>query len=108
MLPFDGRFAAIGPLYIPGETACYECFRHRRAANITYAPQFWAMQETPAPWHLRNDAGIPGNFQSLEFGGDITLGSHIVYRVPRCTACGSVEGVAPVLPWFEEVVQWSA
>lgn len=129
VLPFDGRFAAIGPLYIPGETACYECFRHRRAANITYAPQFWAMQETPAPypsalpleqtlaglatlsllrWHLRNDAGIPGNFQSLEFGGDITLGSHIVYRVPRCTACGSVEGVAPVLPWFEEVVQWSA
>jgi len=124
VLPFDGRFAAIGPLYVPGETACYECFRHRRAANVAYAPQFWAMQETPAPypstlpleqtlaglatlsllrWHLRSDAGLPGNFQSIEFGTSITLGSHIVYRVPRCSACSSVERLAPVLPWFEEV-----
>lgn len=129
IMPFDGRFAAIGPLYVPGETACYECFRHRRAANISYAPQFWAMQETPAPypstlpleqtlaglaalsllrWHLRNDPGIPGNFQSIEFGVNVTLGSHVVYRVPRCTACASVERAAPVLPWFEEVTRWTA
>jgi bacteriocin biosynthesis cyclodehydratase domain-containing protein len=129
VLPFDGRFAAIGPLYIPGETACYECFRHRRAANVSYAPQYWAMQETPAPfpstlpldqtlaglatlsllrWHMRSEAGIPGNFQSLEFGGDITIGSQTVYRVPRCTACASVGASAPVLPWYEEVARWTA
>src|SRR5262249_25626155 len=27
VLPFDGRYASIGPLYLPGETCCYECFR---------------------------------------------------------------------------------
>jgi bacteriocin biosynthesis cyclodehydratase domain-containing protein len=33
VLPFDGRRASIGPLYVAGQTACYECFRLRRAAN---------------------------------------------------------------------------
>ena len=123
VLPFDGRFASIGPLYVPGETGCYECFQYRRAANISYATQFWAMQSTPAPyptalpvdltlaglvslfllrWHLRADPSLPGNFQALEINGEVTLGSHTVYRVPRCKACASVERVAPVLPWFEE------
>ena len=128
VLPFDGRFAAVGPLYIPGETACYECFRYRRAANVSYAAQWWAMQDTPAGypsplpiemmlaglaslavlrWHLRRDPGLPGAFSALEFNGEIGLGTHVVYRVPRCPACATVGRAAPVLPWFEAPA-WSA
>lgn len=123
VLPFDGRFAAIGPLYIAGETGCYECFQHRRAANIPYSDQYWAMQSTPAPypsalpvdvtlaglvslfllrWQLRADANLPGAFHALEINGEVAITSHVVYRVPRCKACSTVEQVAPVLPWFEE------
>lgn len=32
VLPLDGRRAAVGPLFLPGQTACFECFRIRRAA----------------------------------------------------------------------------
>jgi len=33
VLPLDGRRAAVGPLFLPGQTACHECFRMRRAAT---------------------------------------------------------------------------
>jgi bacteriocin biosynthesis cyclodehydratase domain-containing protein len=122
VLPHDGRFASVGPLYVPGETCCYECFCYRRASNVEYASEFWAMQTTAAPypstlplelmlaglvtlavlrWHLRADEALPGQFQALEIGSDVTLSTHLVYRVPRCTACSTVGTVAPPLPWFE-------
>ena len=34
VLPFDGSLAAVGPIYVPHESACYECYRLRRSANI--------------------------------------------------------------------------
>ena len=30
VLPFNGRFAAIGPLFVPGQTCCAACFEQRR------------------------------------------------------------------------------
>ncbi len=33
ILPYDGAIVVVGPFYVPGETACHECFRIRRAAN---------------------------------------------------------------------------
>jgi bacteriocin biosynthesis cyclodehydratase domain-containing protein len=128
VLPFDGSFAAVGPLYIPGETACYECFLHRRAANAADAAQFWAMQDTPAAypsalpvdvalagltglallrWHLARDPALPGTFTALTIGGEVALSSHTVYRVPRCRACATVTLTAPVWPWFGEAGPWN-
>jgi bacteriocin biosynthesis cyclodehydratase domain-containing protein len=122
VLPHDGRFASVGPLYVPGETCCYACFCYRRASNVEYASEFWAMQATPAPypstlpleliltglvtlavlrWHLRADEALPGQFQAVELGADVALSTHLVYRVPRCTTCSSVGTIAPPLPWYE-------
>ena len=50
ILPHDGRIAPVGPLYLPGETCCYECFKRRRAANLDYPDEFWALHETPAAY----------------------------------------------------------
>jgi hypothetical protein len=50
---------------------------------------------------------LPGAFSALEFNGEIVLGTHVVYRVPRCPACATVGRAAPVLPWFEAPA-WSA
>lgn len=36
VIPYDGRFAAVGPLYIPGETACYQCYEMRLASNVDF------------------------------------------------------------------------
>ena len=38
VLPFDGRFAAVGPVFVPGQTACHECYRWRRDSTIAPAP----------------------------------------------------------------------
>ena len=36
LLPYNGRFVAVGPVYVPGETACYDCFLYRRLSLIGY------------------------------------------------------------------------
>jgi bacteriocin biosynthesis cyclodehydratase domain-containing protein len=122
VLPFDGRFAAIGPLFVPGETACYECYRIRRASNLAYPEEFWALEREPrrapnAPalvstvaglaaivavrWLVERDASLPGILVALELGGLPTLTAHHVYRVPRCPACSDTERVALAAPWFD-------
>lgn len=34
VLPYDGSFASVGPLYLPGETGCYKCFQLRRRSTL--------------------------------------------------------------------------
>lgn len=122
VLPFDGRFAAIGPLYVPGETCCFECYRLRRRATSGYAEEFAAVESAPvaAPagpalgaavaalaatvvlrWLAHRDQRLPGVFHAYERGG-LSLTEHRVYRVPRCPACSPGADVAPPLPWYKE------
>jgi bacteriocin biosynthesis cyclodehydratase domain-containing protein len=124
VLPFDGQFAAVGPLVVPWETACYECFRLRRASNLDYRREFWALEETwayrpsaPAPdallagiaatfalrWIAHRDPALPGVVHSVELSRGLELGAHVVYRVPRCPACSGLDDRAAPLPWFAGV-----
>ena len=48
VLPFDGRLAAVGPLYLPGESACHACFRIRRAATSDYRDELAVLERAPA------------------------------------------------------------
>lgn len=123
VLPYDGRFAAIGPLYVPRETCCYECYRTRRSAASGYAAEFDAIDnavlQAPSPpaldaviagvavmlatrWIAQHDHYLPGMFYACEQGGT-SLTQHRVYRVPRCLACSGLHDTAPPLPWFKEV-----
>jgi bacteriocin biosynthesis cyclodehydratase domain-containing protein len=120
VLPFDGLFAAVGPLYVPGETGCYECFRTRRAANIDYGREFLALQEVGAPlpaaaslvqtiaglaatlalrWLAHRDQFLPGTWYALELAPQPDLGAHVLYRLPRCRACSGLGVAAQPLPW---------
>ena len=123
VLPYDGVFAAVGPLYLPGETCCYDCYRLRRASNLGYPTEFWPLEARPAPfpaappastaalavaatlalrWLAFQDALVPGRLHALELSPPFSLTVHHVYRVPRCNACSDVaRGPAP-LPWFKE------
>jgi bacteriocin biosynthesis cyclodehydratase domain-containing protein len=124
VLPYDGRFAAIGPLYLPDETCCYECYRLRRRSNVGYSAEFPALERSratyPEPpfisaiaaglattlalrWLTTRDRSLPGAFYALEYGHLFGLTFHRVYRVPRCSACSGVSDVAPPLPWYKEV-----
>ena len=122
VLPFDGRFTAIGPLFVPGETCCYECYRLRRASNLGYWPEFWKLEQAsadrPAPpaavaaasglavlvalgWLVERDPQLPGVLFALELGGAPGLSGHHVYRVPRCPRCSDAARTSTVLPWYE-------
>jgi bacteriocin biosynthesis cyclodehydratase domain-containing protein len=125
VLPFDGLFSAVGPLYVPGETGCYVCFRTRRAANVDYGPEFLALQEVGARlpaaasleqtvaglsatlalrWLAHRDQFLPGTWYALELSLQPALGAHVLYRVPRCPGCSGLGATAQPLPWHTGAV----
>jgi bacteriocin biosynthesis cyclodehydratase domain-containing protein len=123
VLPFDGRYAAIGPLYLPDETCCFECFRLRRLANLDVGDELELVEATPATystpaavqaviagiattltleWFVLHDHQIPSAFYALELVPVLGVSLHHVHRVPRCPACSGLGDVAPPLPWHKE------
>jgi bacteriocin biosynthesis cyclodehydratase domain-containing protein len=122
VLPYDGRFAAVGPLIVPGESCCYECLLRRRAANLEYGDHLPAIERAPLTaradlcfetfvasvaahlvlrWIGGQDGSLPGVLHALEARPTLALGAHDVLRVPRCPVCSPVERLAAPLPWHE-------
>lgn len=122
VLEFDGRFAAVGPLYLPGDTCCWQCFQLRRRANVGYPDEFDAVEATVAPrrsspaldaltssvaaWAalrriVDDDPFLAGSFYALEVGAELSFRRHHVYAVPRCPACSATARSSPPLPWAE-------
>ena len=121
VLPFDGRLVVVGPLFVPGATACRECYLLRRAACSGYDEDFDILESVPARaaaptplaslsaslasllalrWLTTRDPGLPGRLYAVEVGPVLRLSHDHVLRVPRCPACGSPEQAVPS-PWFE-------
>lgn len=127
VLPFDGRIAAVGPLYVPDETCCYECYRRRRAANVNHpSADYWALEASPASYptppplrhmvaglaamlalqwlsdRLANEgpSPVPATLYALTWTGTVELTSHRVYRVPRCPVCFPDDQGTPA-PWHD-------
>ena len=124
VLPFDGRYAAVGPLYLPGDTCCHECFRLRRAANLEGGDDLALVEDAPAAypappavdalaaavavqlalgWLVLGDQYAPAAFYALELVPRISLTVHHVHRVPRCPVCSDLAGAASPLPWHKEM-----
>jgi bacteriocin biosynthesis cyclodehydratase domain-containing protein len=123
MLPFDGRFAIVGPLIVPGESACFRCYQLRRAANSDLGDDHDAVEAvttraaTPLPiavaatglaatiavgWLARHDRGLPGRLLAIEHVMLPGVATHFVLRVPRCPVCGDPRDRAVASPWFKE------
>jgi bacteriocin biosynthesis cyclodehydratase domain-containing protein len=120
--PFDGRFAAVGPLVVPRESACYECVLLRRGANLAYGADLADVEAAPVAatadpavesiaaavaahlvlrWVVGRDTSVPGVMHAVETRPRLALADHAVLRVPRCPACSTAGAVAPPLPWHE-------
>lgn len=122
VLPFDGSFAAVGPLYLPGETCCHRCFELRRAANLEFGDELGALRRVRAPvatppalaatvsglatlqalrWLVLRDPYVPGSMLAVTLTDTPRVESHFVHRVPRCPACSVTARQAAPLPWAE-------
>ncbi|MGI8879729.1 MAG: TOMM precursor leader peptide-binding protein [Jatrophihabitans sp.] len=116
---FDGASVAVGPLIIPGQTACWACLVTRRAATTEYPTQSHVVQRVlpgaPLPafveawWHsmaalliarwlLGADSWVPGRLLVLDVLAP-ELRTSVVAAVPRCTACRAPDWVATAAPW---------
>jgi bacteriocin biosynthesis cyclodehydratase domain-containing protein len=122
VLPHDGRVFTVGPLFVPGASACYRCYRLRRGACSGFEADFELIEQEPSRaasppplavvaaglaatislrWLGAGDATLPGRFYTFETGVILGLGYHQLLRVPRCPTCGSGHGPMPS-PWFKE------
>jgi len=114
VLPFDGRLAAVGPVFVPGQTACHECYRWRRDSTIAGvrdrttghylgAPPLDAvLAGLAAHVVLRRLAQIDGDagvLLAVELVPELRCTRHYVYRVPRCAACSPAARRAASAPW---------
>lgn len=114
VLPWDGRLLAIGPVYVPGQTACFRCYTLRRAAAAGLGPPGRSLETVPTRaragaalhvlaaavaaehalrWLARRDAALAGTVHALDVGDGLGLLPHLVLPVPLCPACGA--GSAP-------------
>lgn len=110
ILPFDGEIAVVGPVYIPGQTCCYECFRLRRASNSPLGQFLTTSADSSRKslsavsvehaiagfaslvvfrWLLGPAIEQPGRAFTFGLGGTMSFESHTVYRVPRCPVCST-------------------
>ena len=121
VLPYDGRLTTVGPLYVPGRTACHACFSLRRGATSGFEDDFALVDSRPIAaltpdalaatagglaallsmrWLAAKDPTLPGVAYALEANAVPSLTRHRVLRVPRCTVCGPAG--PPPNPWYKE------
>jgi bacteriocin biosynthesis cyclodehydratase domain-containing protein len=108
VLPFDGLYGSVGPLFIPPETACYACLRTRRRSVLEDPELADAYDEQQADhpmgaavvslmaglavhlalrWITRRDASVAGMLYAVGLLPRPSVTAHEVFPVPRCAAC---------------------
>jgi bacteriocin biosynthesis cyclodehydratase domain-containing protein len=120
VLPFDGTYGAVGPLFVPEETACYACLRCRRRSVVEDPSAAEVYDERPAShpvgpavtsfqaglavhlaerWITRRDAAIAGILFAVGLIPHPSVTAHEVFPVPRCAACRPLAQHTPA-SWY--------
>lgn len=119
---FDGTSAVVGPLVVPGETACYRCFVLRRDASSGCTSELISLRAAPvragtaptlvalvaavaAEWIVRwvglGDPGLPGTIAMVTPAPRLEVAVDALLRVPRCPVCSTVAASGLPVPWHE-------
>jgi bacteriocin biosynthesis cyclodehydratase domain-containing protein len=120
VLPFDGTLSAVGPIFIPMESCCFNCYVVRRETNddlpeeskggytsAAYRPEAPALVTMQAGlatllasrWLVAADSTLPGELYAIEFHPAALVTRHRVFRVPRCADCSPLARVASAQAW---------
>lgn len=115
---YDGAVLRVGPLMIPGQSACADCLLRRLAANVEYADVYRDIADAPAGptpaavrdwahavaalvllrWVADQDAVLPGRVFTL-VPDELAVRQAHVFRVPRCRVCAAPDSVLAAAPW---------
>lgn len=115
---YDGAVMHVGPLMLPGVTACFGCLQRRLAANSAFAalhPIVAGAPAAPTPQALRawaystaclvllhwlgnRNEQLPGQLLTLD-PALLQLRRSRVFRVPRCGVCAPPDHVLTAAPW---------
>jgi bacteriocin biosynthesis cyclodehydratase domain-containing protein len=125
------REGTLGPLFVPGQTACWACLESRLVSHMSFHVEYQEFQEhlrssraTSRPWggiepHAQVLAGLAalevikfvtgyatpkvlGAFVAVDWLA-LKMQQHHVLRVPRCMACRPPRVVK--FPWDEAPVE---
>jgi bacteriocin biosynthesis cyclodehydratase domain-containing protein len=120
----EARRVQVGPLVVPGETACYACYTARRLSDAwrpdALASQFDALRAGPPqallPGFWTRIAGQLGAWEAVRFqrglapaslGAAVSLGvdglesaADAVPKAPRCEVCSRHNARPPHEPWM--------
>jgi len=118
---FDGYEAWVGPTFVPGQTACFSCFRKRLYAGTAEPRHVFRdaavkVYRIPSPWSIGQDSyawvsmiasmfalevvdsmngrGFTVNNMISVHRTNLTFQRESVLRLPRCEDC-SPRGAAP-------------
>lgn len=115
---YDGARLPVGPLFLPGDTACFECLQRRLAANVAYAEAYPDVVDAPAAptppalrrwaesvatlllihWIGLRDARVPGRL-AMVVPDELAVRTAEVLPVPRCPACQAPDYLPAAAPW---------
>lgn len=87
-----GSVVWVGPLFIPGQTSCWECLQHRLARNrpvdtLLLSSQPGEQPVTTRRLHTDNMQGLRDLLCVIN-ADTLTRDDHRVTRRPQCRACG--------------------
>jgi len=130
LLCFDGYEGWVGPTFVPGQTACFDCFQRRLLAGAgeprhVFANSDVKVHRVPAPWSLGPETGawisLISSIFALELTGlaqgrsftlnqmlivhrlNMTFQRESVLRLPRCQTCSPRHG-APAMNVFSHIL----
>jgi bacteriocin biosynthesis cyclodehydratase domain-containing protein len=109
VFPFNGRYTEVGPLIVPPDSGCFECFLLRRQSNVSYSTEVFESVASPGnkgalahppldyasaataafiayQWLAVRHPEMPGALY-IERAGTWEREIHRLLRVPRCPVC---------------------
>lgn len=120
----DGTQLVVGPIVVPGATACLECYHHRRRVASGFGDVAAALLSAPGPpvagpvaalvaavaaqvavAALVEGIGVAvpaGVAWAISFAPEVAVSRHVVHRVPRCPACSRAAALPGGIPWGSE------
>jgi bacteriocin biosynthesis cyclodehydratase domain-containing protein len=126
----NGTQGVVGPMVVPGKTACLSCYHLRVTRNLDFYGEYrlwekWTEESNgkryPAP-SIGPFTSIVAGMAALEvvkrlsnfheadlYGKFLTVNAltlecipHQLLRIPRCPTCGKVPGQTVTTPWLEK------